>query len=90
MATTQPPAPASGAGRTNPAGPAGDTDRLELSGFTGRLGHALRAESQTRAARVAALEREFQSGGFLRDAGQVSRALVRETLEASAGEKGGT
>jgi len=75
--------------RRNATERAGDTDRVELSGFAGRLGGALRAESQARAQRVAALEREFQSGGFTRDAGQTSRAVVQETLSASAGEKGG-
>jgi len=88
--TTAPPAASStAAARGNAAQRAGDTDRVELSGFAGRLGGALRAESQTRAQRVAALEREFQSGGFVRDAGQTSRALVQETLNASAGDKGG-
>lgn len=90
IATTPPAAPASGAGRAQAAELAGETDRLELSGFAGRLGNVLRAESQTRAQRVAALEREFQSGAYVRDAGPISRALVKETLNASAGEKGGS
>jgi hypothetical protein len=88
IATTPPAAPSTAAARGSAAERASDTDRLELSGFAGRLGGALRAESQTRAQRVAALEREFQSGGFTRDAGQTSRALVQETLNASAGGKG--
>ena len=86
--TTALPAAPSTAARGNAAQRAADTDRVELSGFAGRLGGALRAESQIRAQRVAALEREFQSGGFVRDAGQTSRALVQETLNASAGDKG--
>jgi len=89
IATTPPAAPSSTTARGNAAQRAGDTDRVELSGFAGRLGGALRAESQTRAERVAALEREFQSGGFTRDAGQTSRALVQEMLSASSGEKSG-
>jgi anti-sigma28 factor (negative regulator of flagellin synthesis) len=86
--TTPSAAPSSAAARGNAAERAGGTDRVELSGFAGRLGSALRTQSQTRAQRVAALEREFQSGNFTRDAGQTSRALVQETLNASAVEKG--
>jgi hypothetical protein len=87
IATTPAAAPSSVAARGNAAERAGNTDRVELSGFAGRLGGALLAQSQARAQRVAALEREFQSGSFARDAGQTSRALVQETLNASAGEK---
>ena len=89
LATTPAAAPSAMAARGNTAGRAGDTDRMELSGFAARLGGALHAQSQSRAQRVAALEREFQSGNFARDAGQTSRALVEETLHASAGEKSG-
>lgn len=89
IATTPPAAPSSGTARGNAAERAGGADRMELSGFAGRLGGVLRAEAQTRAQRVAALEREFQSGRFARDAGQTSRALIQETLSATAGEKTG-
>ena len=89
MATAPAAAPSAATARGNAADRAGNTDHVELSGFAGRLGSALRAESQTRSQRVAALQREFQSGRFARDAGQTSRALVQETLNASAGEKGG-
>jgi len=88
--TTAPPAMTStAAARGNAAPRVDDTDRVQLSGFAGRLGGALRAESQARAQRVAVLEHEFQSGGFVRDAGQTSRALIQETLNASAGDQGG-
>jgi hypothetical protein len=90
VATTPAAAPSAMAARGNAAGRAGDPDRVELSGFAGRLGGALRAQSQARAQRVAALEREFQAGNFTRDAGQTSRALVQETLNATAGEKSGS
>jgi len=89
IATTPAAAPSAVAARGNAAGRAGDTDRVELSGFAGRLGGALQAQSQARAQRVAALEREFQAGNFARDAGQTSRAMVQETLNATAGEKSG-
>ena len=89
IATATPAAPSAATARGNAVQHTGNTDRVELSGFAGRLGGALRAESQTRAQRVAELEREFQSGRFARDAGQTSRALVQETLNASAGEQGG-
>ena len=89
ITTTPLAAPSPAAARGNTAGRAGDTDRVELSGFAARLGGALDAQSQARAQRVAALEREFQAGHFARDAGQTSRAMVEETLHASAGEKSG-
>jgi anti-sigma28 factor (negative regulator of flagellin synthesis) len=89
IATAPAAAPSTATTRGNAAERSGDTDRVELSGFAGRLGGALRAESQTRAQRVAGLEREFQSGSFSRDARQTSRALVQETLTASAGERAG-
>jgi hypothetical protein len=89
IATAPPAAPSSVRAHGNAVERAGGIDRMELSGFAGRLGIALRAESQTRAQRVTVLEREFQAGTFARDAGQTSRALVEETLSASAVEKGG-
>ena len=89
IAAMPPAAPSAVTARGNAAGRESDADTAELSGFAGRLGGALRAGSQTRAQRVAVLEREFQSGRFARDAGQTSRALVQETLSASAGQKAG-
>ena len=89
IATATPAAPSAATARGNAVQSGGDADRVELSGFAGRLGGALRAESQARAQRVAVLEHEFQSGGFVRDAGQTSRALIQETLNASAGDQGG-
>jgi hypothetical protein len=58
-------------------------DRVELSGFAGRLTSALGAEALTRARRVAALAHSFQSGRLALDSRQTSRALVNETLSAS-------
>jgi anti-sigma28 factor (negative regulator of flagellin synthesis) len=59
-------------------------DRVELSGFAGKLGATLAAQSQDQSARVAALERSYQSGGYSVDAGATSRALVDETLAAGS------
>ena len=72
------------------SGPAknGDRDRVEFSGFAGRLGPVLAAQSQDRAARVAALERTYQGGRYTPDPRQVSQALVRETLAAAADREG--
>jgi hypothetical protein len=78
------------AGRDTAERPSDVADRLELSGFTDRLGGVLRAQSQARAGRVAALERDFQSGRYAPDAWQISRAIVRETLSGAWGGKGPT
>jgi hypothetical protein len=75
---------AGGSTRTRPAG----TDRVDFSGLSGRLGSVLGAQSAERAARVASLGRDVQSGRYQPDASQTSRALVRETLSATAAEKG--
>lgn len=64
-------------------------DRVELSGVAGKLGAALAAQSQDRAARVAALEQSYQSGGYGVDAGATSRALVEETLAAGGAPEAG-
>jgi len=64
-------------------------DRVELSGVAGRLGGTLRADAQVRAQRVAALAQSYQSGRLTWDSRQTSRALVNETLSASAGEPAG-
>ena len=59
-------------------------DRVELSSLSGRLAAALAADSGRRAARVASLGAEVQSGNYAIDAPGVGRALVAETLRASA------
>lgn len=63
-------------------------DRVDLSGLTGRLGSVLGAQAAQRAARVAALARDFQAGRYQPDPSQTSRAIVAETLSATATEKG--
>jgi len=71
-----------------PEGSAANGDRVELSGFSGKLSSALGAETQDRAARVAALASQYQAGRYQPDAQETSRALVHETLDAAPGEKG--
>ena len=57
-------------------------DSVELSGFAGKLGATLAAQSANRTSRVAALARAYQSGNYQPDARATSRALVSETLAA--------
>ncbi|MBZ5591154.1 MAG: hypothetical protein LAP39_02890 [Acidobacteriia bacterium] len=89
IATTPAAAPAPGSAAGSTSERPGANDRVELSGFAGRLGSALRSDAQARAQRVAALARDFQSGRLAWDSRQTSRALVNETLSASAAEPGG-
>ena len=88
IATTPPAAP-SPASTTSNSERSGADDRVELSGVAGRLGSTLRADAQARAQRVAALAQSYQSGRLSWDARQTSRAIVNETLSASAGEPAG-
>jgi hypothetical protein len=77
---------ADGVGASAPApSPAGD--RVELTNSTEKLGKILAAQAQTRAQRVASLAESVQSGRHTPDAHASSRALVAETLSATAGEK---
>ena len=87
----QPPAATSAVGGSRADGPqrSHSGDRVELSGFTGKLGAILATQSQARTQRVAALARAFQSGGLTVDAGAASHSLVSETLSATASEKSG-
>ncbi len=90
-AVAQPPAsaPAQPSGLTGPSsGSSANGDRVELSGFAGKLGAVLGAQTQDRATRVAALAREYQAGRYNADASQTSHALVEETLNAAAGNEG--
>lgn len=70
------------------SGKPGSGDRVEFSGFAGKLGATLGAQSADRGSRVAALARDYQSGGYQPDAGATSRALVSETLAAGSGGSG--
>lgn len=69
-------------------GKPGSGDRVEFSGFAGKLGSTLGAQSADRANRVAALARDYQAGRYQPDAPATSRALVSETLAAGSGESG--
>lgn len=73
---------------TSSPGLSGGGDRVELSGFTGKLSQALAGQTQDRATRVAALARDYQAGRYSGDANQTSHAIVQETLDASPAEKG--
>ena len=75
--------PAAGPATGRPAG----GDRVELSGFAGKLGATLGAQSQERAARVAAFERDYQSGRYQVDARATSRALVSEALATQSSDQ---
>ena len=78
--------PQSGLSRPH-TGTLGSGDRVELSGFAGKLGATLAAQSGARAARVAALAVAYQSGRYRPDANATSHAIIQETLGASAAEK---
>jgi|SRR5579872_354875 len=62
-------------------------DRVQLSNLTGRLGQVLAGQSQERTRRIDALTRDYQTGKYAPNALESSRALVQETLGATAGEK---
>jgi len=68
------------------AGKPGSGDSVEFSGFAGKLGATLAAQSADRATRVTALARDYQAGRYQPDSLVTSRALVSETL--AGGEKG--
>ena len=63
-------------------------DRVELSGPAARIGVLLAGQAGARAARVASLARDVQAGRYQPDAAQTGRALVAETLGATADAKG--
>ena len=69
-------------------GGTGTGDRVELSGPAARIGALLSVEAGGRAQRVASLARDFQSGRYQPDAALTGRALVTETLNATAESKG--
>ncbi|HVP46251.1 MAG TPA: hypothetical protein VMT32_06700 [Bryobacteraceae bacterium] len=87
IATTPATAPGSAKGSTSER--PGTDDRVELSGFAGRLGSTLRADAQARSQRIAALARNYQSGSLRWDSRQTSRAIVNESLSSGAGEPAG-
>jgi hypothetical protein len=58
-------------------------DHVEFSGFAGKLGATLAAQSADRATRVVALARDYQAGRYQPDSLATSRALVSETLVGS-------
>jgi len=69
--------------KTGAARPEGH-DRVELSSITGQVSGALRSEAKGRSERVAALAHQYEPGRYQPSARQVSRALVSESLAASA------
>ena len=71
-----------------PAGKLSSGDRVEWSGFAGKLGATLAAQSAGRASRVAALTRDYQAGRYQPDAQATSHAMVAEMLDVTAGQKG--
>lgn len=66
----------------------GGQDRVELSSLMGQVSRALRSEARGRSERVAALARQYESGHYRPPALEASRALVSETLAASATHPG--
>ena len=71
-------------GRAAGSGTAGNGDRVEFSSTLGRLSQALAAFSSDRASRVQALASQYQNGHYRLDSAATSRAMVSETLSATA------
>ena len=69
--------------RSSSRNSAGAGDRVEFSGGLGRLSQTLSSFRQDRAARVQALEAQYQGGKYRADASATSRGMVAEALGAS-------
>ena len=72
-----------GAAGASPNGIKRDGDRVELSTTLGRVSRVLSADGADHAARVQALEVQYQSGRYRVDSMATSRAMVAETMAAS-------
>jgi flagellar biosynthesis anti-sigma factor FlgM len=71
-------------GRTGSASKsATGADRVELSGLSGRVASALKADSADRAAHVSRIAEAVRSGSYKVDAKAVSKALVSDALASS-------
>jgi flagellar biosynthesis anti-sigma factor FlgM len=73
---------ADGPASSNSASPnvTSSSDSIAISGTNSLVQQALGAGSATRAARVAELQKQFQSGQYQVDSVAVSRALIRTHL----------
>jgi anti-sigma28 factor (negative regulator of flagellin synthesis) len=60
-----------------------DSDRVEVSSFTGRLSQALETDSQRREMRVEQLTRLFDAGKLDADPARLSRKMVDSMLGAA-------
>jgi len=57
-------------------------DRVELSSSLGRLARVLDATQSDRAAKVAALAAQYQSGTYRSDASALSRRMVDDAIDS--------
>jgi flagellar biosynthesis anti-sigma factor FlgM len=73
----------SGVGKTGTG-----ADRVELSGFTGRVSESLQSDAASRAQRVSQLTAAVRSGTYKVDSLAVSRALIDQAIAPSG--SGGT
>jgi anti-sigma28 factor (negative regulator of flagellin synthesis) len=75
--------------RTGSSRHSGSSDRAEVSSLAGRVSSALASSSETRASQVSKLASLYRSGAYHADPAAVSRAVVAETLSASATSRAG-
>jgi anti-sigma28 factor (negative regulator of flagellin synthesis) len=76
----------SGRNGTSAAGKDAATDRVELSGFAGRVSQVLATDAGSRAQRVAQLAAAVRSGAYQVDSAAVSRAIVSQAIGSGGGE----
>jgi anti-sigma28 factor (negative regulator of flagellin synthesis) len=76
-------------GKNGSAGKTGaSADRVELSGFTGRVSESLQADAASRGQRVSQLAAAVRSGTYKLDSRAVSGAVVDDAISACG--SGGT
>jgi len=71
----------SAAGKTG-----GSADRVELSGFSGRVSQTLQTDASSRAQRVAQLSALVRSGKYQVDSKAVSKAIVDQAISGRGTE----
>ena len=77
--------PSSGRNGVSGAGKNGSgSDRVELSGFAGRVSQMLEKDAGARAERVAQLAAAVRSGSFQVDSAAVSKAIVSQAIALPA------
>jgi flagellar biosynthesis anti-sigma factor FlgM len=76
----------SGKSGASAAGKNGAGDRVELSGFAGRVSQVMAQDASNRAERVAQLTAAVRSGSFQVDSAAVGRAMVKHAIASWGGE----